>query len=761
MARRLRDGFDLGVRDPRTQERATLNSDVRDEHEGKLLDEHFAKELRAGRYADVTDVPAIRAGMFSARMVLVKQTDKTRVCHDLSHGECALNQDIWEEDRKVIYQGRQTAARIISDMVAVFGSTAVRLSKFDVQGAFRLVPVQPRDWKLQGSSYRGRVYVDKHLSFGGASAPRIFDELGTVLMDIARTTIEAQVDTQEFGIVRYCDDMLLVTRDAVTQKVVREFTRCMDSLGAPLKQEKQVVDVRCIDFLGIHIDLEGNRMRVTEERRVRVMAELEELEASATVSVEQARRLLGKLVWASQTMTDVSALISVLFGLVRAQKGGRVRALAPRHRKAARVWRTALTRNDGVPIWIMNAGHQRERVDFWTDASGRGLGAVYPQAPGGPQYTQARLPDELRRSKPKRREGERQVSIAFLEMSGVYLAVLTWPEAVAGKHVVVHCDNKTVVANVNSMRARTDDLAAMLMELTHVLAKADATMRLEHVPGADNEQADAASRHKPMPAEFTRVAPPREIFDVMRDTADMSHSRRTPRKNEKDGHGGRHEVDEDAPEAGGERAHQAQQEASSQRVHAVPQVSRKRSDSQDGAGPPRRRIRRNRTEDGQRGTGHRDATCVRPIHLLPAAGVGQPVLECRRQQAIGAAEGRTRHGHYDDPEVQAVDQGTRETPPRPADPWGYQASGPERGVYRGAAGHVRQRKKTAGPARAAHDGRRRGQAGQGRLPAVYQNGEGQAREIHRDRPPEGRQRHVQASDVVCATDTAGGGRRRD
>ena len=48
------------------------------------------------------------------------------------------------------------------------------MAKFDVQNAYRIVPVYTEDCQLLGMKWRGAFYVDMVLPFGVRSAPYIF-----------------------------------------------------------------------------------------------------------------------------------------------------------------------------------------------------------------------------------------------------------------------------------------------------------------------------------------------------------------------------------------------------------------------------------------------------------------------------------------------------------------------------------------------------------------------------------------------------------
>ena len=56
------------------------------------------------------------------------------------------------------------------------------LAKFDVQGAFRTIPVYPDDRRLLGMSWQGRIYVKKFLPFGLRSPPKLYNAVADALL---------------------------------------------------------------------------------------------------------------------------------------------------------------------------------------------------------------------------------------------------------------------------------------------------------------------------------------------------------------------------------------------------------------------------------------------------------------------------------------------------------------------------------------------------------------------------------------------------
>jgi len=48
------------------------------------------------------------------------------------------------------------------------------LAKFDMESAYRIIPVHPEDRPLLGMEWKGKLFVDTALPFGLRSAPKIF-----------------------------------------------------------------------------------------------------------------------------------------------------------------------------------------------------------------------------------------------------------------------------------------------------------------------------------------------------------------------------------------------------------------------------------------------------------------------------------------------------------------------------------------------------------------------------------------------------------
>ena len=55
------------------------------------------------------------------------------------------------------------------------------IAKFDIQNAYRIVPIHPDDRHLLGMQWRDQFYVDMTLPFGLRSAPYIFTSIADLV----------------------------------------------------------------------------------------------------------------------------------------------------------------------------------------------------------------------------------------------------------------------------------------------------------------------------------------------------------------------------------------------------------------------------------------------------------------------------------------------------------------------------------------------------------------------------------------------------
>ena len=195
----------------------------------EVVSDFLSSELRAGRvYGPVGPelLPAVHINRFG----LVPKGHGSglwRLIVDLSFPRGAsVNDGIEPEVCSVHYTSVDAACR----RVVALGRGAI-LAKFDVQGAFRTVPVHPEDRWLLGMNWDDDVYVDKVLPFGLRSAPKVYNAVADALLWIL-----SRFD----GIdgMHYLDDFLLFGKPDSSQCAVALW-QALRPLGCRWHQVRQ------------------------------------------------------------------------------------------------------------------------------------------------------------------------------------------------------------------------------------------------------------------------------------------------------------------------------------------------------------------------------------------------------------------------------------------------------------------------------------------------------------------------------------------
>ena len=143
------------------------------------------------------------------------------------------------------------------------------LAKFDVEGAFRTVPVHPDDRWLLGMQWEGQVYIDKVLPFGLRSVPKLYNAVADALLWILERSDGVEA-------IHYLDDFLLFGApecQQCKQAFARALARCQ-VLGMPIAARKTEGPSSVITILGIELDTVSMTVQLPTPKLVRLRREI-------------------------------------------------------------------------------------------------------------------------------------------------------------------------------------------------------------------------------------------------------------------------------------------------------------------------------------------------------------------------------------------------------------------------------------------------------------------------------------------------------
>ena len=84
--------------------------------------------------------------------------------------------------------------------------------------------------------------------------------------------------------------------------------------------------------------------------------------------------------------------------------------------------------------------------------------------------------------------------MAFLELYPIVVAAMLWGSEWNGKQILFYCDNEATVHIINKGRSKIQCIMRLMRRLTWCAASGNVIITAKHIPGINNDVADALSR---------------------------------------------------------------------------------------------------------------------------------------------------------------------------------------------------------------------------------------------------------------------------
>ena len=155
-----------------------------------------------------------------------------------------MNDGIPHEYSSVSYANIEDAIRFIKK-----AGHGCFLAKTDIQSAFRIIPINPKDYHLLGMKWDSLYYYDRSMPMGCYSSCWTFEILSTAVECIARHRLRIEF------ILHLLDDFLIIapSYEACSQYLAL-FLRLCSYLGIPMAPDKTVGPSTTLSFTGIELD---------------------------------------------------------------------------------------------------------------------------------------------------------------------------------------------------------------------------------------------------------------------------------------------------------------------------------------------------------------------------------------------------------------------------------------------------------------------------------------------------------------------------
>lgn len=477
-------GFRLGFSPSQQLKSATHNKQSALQH-GRVIDNYLALEVKHRRVAGPFPYPPLPHLHTSSFGVIPKrgQPGKWRLIVDLSspHGS-SINDGIDPKDCTLQYVKLDTLIR----MIAKHGPGAL-MAKFDVECAYRNIPIHPNDRALLGMKWRDKYYVDLTLPFGLRSAPYIFNSVATLVEWILINNYSIS------DLEHYLDDFILVgppSSSSCAQDLALALIVCK-RLGLPLHPDKCEGPSTSLTILGIRLDTNNQTASLPENKFAATKALIESWVDRRTCNRQQLESLIGhlhhaaKVVWPGRSfirrMIDLLCCFRNKFHPIRLNKEFRLDLLW---------WHNHFAQWHGVQFWLFPGLCPPTDIEVTSDAAGAvGFGAFF----GNNWFNGKWL------------ELQRNLSIAYKELYPIVVAADIWGADWHKRHIRFRSDNEAVVAMLNSRTSKVPNLMHLIRHLLSCAARHNFSFSALHIPGVNNSIADALSRFHWQ--EFHRLAP--------------------------------------------------------------------------------------------------------------------------------------------------------------------------------------------------------------------------------------------------------------
>uniref|UniRef100_A0A1B8Y586 Uncharacterized protein n=1 Tax=Xenopus tropicalis TaxID=8364 RepID=A0A1B8Y586_XENTR len=151
------------------------------------------------------------------------------------------------------------------------------------------------------------------------------------------------------------------------------------------------------------------------------------------------------------------------------------------HKRDLEIWRLFLQTFNGISLW-QDKELSNEEINLYTDAAGgKGMGRYF----NGKWFSEP-WPSEWYKA-------DITKNMVFLELLPILTSLEVWGEELV-KKVIFYCDNMGVVQFLNKMNASSVPVVRLMRSLVLLCMNSNIWLKLRHVPGVNNDVADALSR---------------------------------------------------------------------------------------------------------------------------------------------------------------------------------------------------------------------------------------------------------------------------
>lgn len=458
---------------------------------GEFISDTLAAWTKAGIIKGPFDAPPM-PGFRSNSIMAVDQKDKIRLVMDMSRPEGrSFNSNL---TKHLLDKVEMSTARQFGYSVREAGTGAI-MSKLDMKDAYKLIPAQKKDWRLQGMAWAGKFFIDLKGTFGGTPSVTNYDALSATTQDLA--ILRAKIPRR--WVHRTLDDSPVVSPSwsGWTPIFTKAYLDVCSELNIALAQpcprkDKAFCNETSGRVLGIWFNTLDQSWSYPEDKTVPLIRSILTMLESGAADLEAMQSIMGSI-------NDVAQMCPFL-------KGWRLPSLSfqssfhdqdniskpiPHQVKADLMvcCKVIMAARGGLPLAARPSGPALNHILFTSDAAGaqtaqqggRTINVPSSMARGA---ASVRLDEDdnlifaTRITWPLTFLNEEQdekgslfgSKTTTLEMIGVMLPFLSKPKSLAGRHIVLEVDCMSVIYGWDKRQVSGDKAASILLRALHLIS---------------------------------------------------------------------------------------------------------------------------------------------------------------------------------------------------------------------------------------------------------------------------------------------------
>ncbi|EGG08325.1 uncharacterized protein MELLADRAFT_85000 [Melampsora larici-populina 98AG31] len=445
-----------------------------------LLEEQCQDEIDKGRYSEEFTTLLLGMKVIPLLMVTKKDSNKMRVCSNMSAGHPSPNDLINKSSIPVAYDSLKSFIPYLIKMKEEEGE--VILFKSDIEGAFRIIPLhfqyQLRQiYKIRGNKKR----VDHNLNFGSSASPFIWCGVFSLVLWIAEFIFDIKfMNNMMDNVWCVCSTKHFVNfKGHLIPLPQAKLLNLFDILGFPWVWKKQLHGP-VLEIIGHIVDSERMIIQLHPDKKRLLIEKLQKFVAHHHHLLNDWQKILGHASWACTSMPWGRYALQSLY-----EKS---------NTKSHRFLQIPLNKENQDDVrWLIKFFDQSPRIlvltslrwglkeadaEFFTNACMTGVGIWDPISRIGRYFILPPPP----------------CNIFWAELLGVISAINLGIEK-GTKRIFVHSDNRNVVDLFNS-HAPSKIVRPLFRHCVMRIVEAKVDVKVAHVSAEFNSEADNLSRIK-------------------------------------------------------------------------------------------------------------------------------------------------------------------------------------------------------------------------------------------------------------------------